>query len=167
MNRGFSFRRTAAILVKEFIQMRRDRFTFGLMVMVPVMQLILFGFAINSDPKSLPTAVHLAEDSRYARSIVAALANSGYFAIRARAATPADGTRMLREGDVVFVVTVPPNFSRDLVRGQQPQLLIEADATDPAAASNALAAVQRLASDALRDDLEGPLAVRRHPPALQ
>ena len=166
MRRGFSFARMWAILLKEFVQMRRDRFTFGIMVMVPVMQLILFGFAINADPRQLPTAVHVADEGRYARSILAALANSGYFDIRATAATPQDGTRMLREGDVTFVVTVPANFSRDLVRGARPQLLIEADASDPTAAANAIAATTNLVSDALRDDLTGPLAQRRTPPAF-
>src|SRR5688500_19631274 len=128
MSRGFSLVRPPTILSKEFIQMRRDRLTFGIMVGVPVMQLILFGFAINSDPKHLPTAVHMADDGPYARSILAALSNSDYFDIRAQARTPADATRMLSEGDVSFVVTFPANFSRDLIRGQTPQLLIEADA---------------------------------------
>jgi ABC-2 type transport system permease protein len=167
MSDRFSFARAGAVLVKEFIQMRRDRFTFAIMVMVPVMQLILFGFAINSDPKNLPTAVLLADNGRYARSILAAMKNSDYFDIRAMAATPEDGTRMLREGDVSFVVTVPVNFSRDLVRGRSPQLLIEADATDPLAAGNAIAAMSVLTTVALRDDLIGPLATRAQRPAFE
>jgi len=167
VSQGFSFFRMGAILVKEFIQMRRDRLTFGIMIAVPVMQLILFGFAINSDPKHLPTAVHMADDGPYARSILAALTNSGYFDIRAQARTPDDATLMLREGEVSFVVTIPANFSRDLVRGTRPQLLIEADATDPAAASNALAVVNTLATAALRDDLVGPLAARAVQPAFE
>ena len=163
MRRGFSFARMFAILLKEFVQMRRDRFTFSLMVGVPVMQMLLFGFAINSDPRHLPAAVHLADDSRYARSIGAALVNSTYFDIVAIAKTPEEADRMLNEGEVAFVITVPVNFSRDLVRGRSPQLLIEADATDPAAASNALAAMSQLAESALKDDLVGVLAplVRR------
>jgi ABC-2 type transport system permease protein len=131
------------------------------------MQLILFGFAINSDPKHLPTAVHMADDGLYARSILAALQNTEYFDIRAIAATPQDGARMLREGDVSFVVTIPANFSRDLVRGVPPQLLIEADASDPVAAGNAIAATTALATQALRDDLVGPLASRNRPPPFQ
>lgn len=163
MRHGFSFARMFAILLKEFVQMRRDRFTFSLMVGVPVMQMLLFGFAINSDPRHLPAAVHLADDSRYARSIGAALVNSTYFDIVAIAKTPEEADRMLNEGEVAFVITVPVNFSRDLVRGRSPQLLIEADATDPAAASNALAAMSQLAESALKDDLVGVLAplVRR------
>lgn len=163
MKSAFSFARMFAILLKEFVQMRRDRFTFSLMVGVPVMQMLLFGFAINSDPRHLPAAVHLADDSRYARSIGAALVNSTYFDIVAIAKTPEEADRMLNEGEVAFVITVPVNFSRDLVRGRSPQLLLEADATDPAAASNALAAMSQLAESALKDDLVGVLAplVRR------
>jgi ABC-2 type transport system permease protein len=167
MSAGFSFTRTIAILVKEFIQMRRDRLTFGIMIGVPVMQLILFGFAINTDPRHLPTAVHMADDGPYARSILAALKNSDYFDIRTDAPSSAEGRRMLSEGEVSFVVTFPVNFSRDLVRGQTPQLLIEADASDPAAASNALGAMSTLATAALRDDLVGPLAERREQPAFE
>jgi len=164
--KAFSFRRTGAILIKEFVQMRRDRFTFSIMVMVPVMQLILFGFAINTDPKALPTAVHVADNGVYARSILAALHTSNYFDIRAEATTPVDGAQMLDDGDVSFVVTIPANFTRDLIRGDTPQLLIEADATDPVAAANALAAVNALGTSALRDDLVGPLAARATAPAF-
>jgi ABC-2 type transport system permease protein len=160
MRTGFSFTRLFAILLKEFIQMRRDRLTFALMVGVPVMQLLLFGFAINTDPRHLPTAIHIADDSIYARSIGAALVNSEYFDIVATAETPQEAERLLDEGDVAFVITIPVNFSRDLVRGQTPEVLIQADASDPAASSNALAAMSELATAALRDDLVGPLANR-------
>jgi ABC-2 type transport system permease protein len=166
MSLGFSFGRLVAILIKEFIQMRRDRSTFAVMVGVPILQLLLFGFAINSDPKHLPTALHIADDSRYARSIEAALKNSDYFDFVALAKTPQEAERMLDEGDVIFVVTVPVNFARDLVRGQSPELLIQADATDPAAASNAIAALSDLANSALREDLVGPLANRALSPAF-
>src|SRR5882762_2263301 len=100
MNIGFSFERLYAILTKEFIQMRRDRMTFAIMLGVPVMQLVLFGFAINTDPKRLPTAIHVADDSRYARSIAAALENSQYFAIVATARSQAEGDRLLDRGVV-------------------------------------------------------------------
>ena len=160
MRTGFSFSRLYAILVKEFIQMRRDRMTFALMVGVPVMQLLLFGFAINTDPRHLPTAVHIADDSTYARSIGAALRNSQYFDIVAVARSPEEGDRMLDEGEVTFVITIPVNFARDMIRGLSPEVLIEADATDPVAASNALAAMSSLATSALKDDLVGPLASR-------
>jgi ABC-2 type transport system permease protein len=164
--RAFSFARLFAILMKEFIQMRRDRMTFGLMVGVPLMQLLLFGFAINTDPRHLPTVVHIADDSVYARSIASALTNSEYFDIVATARTPQEAERMLDEGDVAFAITVPVNFARDLVRGQTPQLLIQADASDPAASSIALATISELAASALKDDLVGPLANRAGKPAF-
>jgi ABC-2 type transport system permease protein len=160
MNGLFSFGRLYAILVKEFIQMRRDRMTFAIMIGVPIMQLILFGFAINSDPRHLPAAIHVADDSRYARSIAAALKNSEYFDIVATARSPEEGDRMLDRGDVTFVITIPVNFARDMIRGLNPELLIQADATDPIAAGNALAAMTQLATSALKDDLVGPLAIR-------
>ena len=166
MSDRFSFIRLFAILMKEFIQMRRDRFTFALMVGVPLLQMLLFGFAINTDPRHLPTAVHIADDSVFARSIGAALVNSTYFDIVAIAKTPDEAERMLDEGDVSFVITIPVNFARDLVRGQSPEVLIQADASDPAAASNALAAMSQLAESALKDDLVGPLAPLATKPAF-
>jgi len=162
----FSFARLFAVLMKEFIQMRRDRMTFALMIGVPVMQLLLFGFAINTDPRHLPTVVHIADDSIYARSIEAALKNSEYFDIVAVARTPQEAERMLDEGEVAFAITVPVNFARDLVRGESPQLLIQADASDPAASSIALATIGELAESALKDDLVGPLASRANKPAF-
>ena len=156
----FSFSRILAILVKEFIQLRRDRLTFGMIVGVPIMQLLLFGFAINNDPKHLPAAVSISDPGVFSDSIVAALQNSGYYDIRLATNSPSKARRMLAEGDVSFVVEIPANFSRDLVRGAQPTLLIEADATDPASSSQAIGAINRIAQDALRDDLAGPLAQR-------
>ena len=164
MRNGFSFSRLYAILVKEFIQMRRDRMTFAIMVGVPVLQLLLFGFAINTDPRHLPAAIHIADDSRYARSLAAALKNSEYFDIVAVARSPEEGDRLLDQGDVTFVITIPVNFARDMIRGLNPEVLIEADATDPVAASNALAAMSGLATSALKDDLKGPLAIRANTP---
>jgi ABC-2 type transport system permease protein len=164
MRNGFSLSRLFAILMKEFIQMRRDRMTFAIMVGVPVMQLMVFGFAINTDPKHLPAAIHVADDSRFARSIAAALKNSDYFDIVAVARSPDEGERLLDRGDVTFVITIPVNFARDLIRGLNPQMLIEADATDPVAAGNALAALSQLATSALKDDLVGPLAARADNP---
>jgi ABC-2 type transport system permease protein len=161
---GLSLRRLFAILMKEFIQMRRDRMTFALMIGVPVMQLLLFGFAINTDPRHLPTVVHIADDSAYARSIGAALKNSEYFDIVATARTPQEAERMLDEGEVAFAITVPVNFARDLVRGESPQLLIQADASDPIASSIALATISDLVRSALKDDLIGPIASRTNKP---
>jgi len=132
---------------------------------VPLMQLLLFGFAINNDPKHLPTAVSISDPGTFANSIVAALRNSGYFEIVSATNDPAAARRLLAEDKVSFVVEIPTNFSRDVVRGAQPELLIEADATDPASASNAVGALGDIATEALRDDLTGPLAVRAQQPA--
>jgi ABC-2 type transport system permease protein len=155
---SLSWRRFGAILIKEFIQMRRDRLTFGMMIGVPLMQLILFGYAINTDPKHLPTAMLVADQGTFARSVVRALENSGYFEIVHQATSEAEADELLVRGDVQFVVSIPEDFERDLLRGQRPAVLVEADATDPVATGNALAALARLNRSALAHDLKGPLA---------
>ncbi|MBM3883811.1 MAG: ABC transporter permease [Verrucomicrobia bacterium] len=155
--REFNLRRFWAVVVKEFIQMRRDRLTFGMMVGIPLMQLILFGFAINADPKHLPTAVLAADHSVFERTLVWALRNTDYFQIRHRAATEAEARRWLLEGKVMFVVHIPEGFARRLLRGERPSLLLEADATDPMATGYALSALNTLVERALDRDLEGPL----------
>jgi ABC-2 type transport system permease protein len=163
-----SWSRWVGIIVKEFIQLRRDRLTFGMIVGIPILQLILFGFAINSDPKHLPTAVLSADNSAYARTLVAAMQNSGYFRIVRQIAREDEAENLLANGDVQFVVTVPENFSRKLVRGERPVLLIEADATDPAATSNAVSALTALGSQALARDLQGSLnRLERGPDPLE
>ncbi len=156
--RRFTFHRLWAMVLKEFIQMKRDRLTFGLMVGIPLMQLVLFGFAINSDPKHLPTALRIADHGPFARTLVAALRTSGYFNFVTEAATEAEARRLLRLGDVQFVINIPEDFSRQLLRGERPTLLIEADATDPAATGPALAAVRAISDHMLDRDLVGPLA---------
>jgi ABC-2 type transport system permease protein len=158
MNGWFSWSRWLGIVVKEFIQLKRDRLTFGMIVGIPVIQLILFGYAINSDPKHLPTALLVAEHSEFSRSILAGLANSDYFTLVGEAADEREAERMLATGRVQFVVSIPADFSRRLVRGERPALLVEADATDPAATGNAIAALNQLAQTALARDLTGPLA---------
>ncbi len=168
MNRTFSFARFWAVLTKEFVQMRRDRLTFAMMVGVPIMQLILFGFAINSDPKSLPTAVLAADNSIYARTLVRAIENSGYFRVVQHLSSEAEADRALAMGTVQFVVTIPENFSRKLERGERPVLLVEADATDPAATSNAIAALLTINQNALNRDLAGALHDLQYPaPAFE
>jgi len=157
MNYGFSLARFWAVLTKEFVQMRRDRLTFAMMVGVPIMQLILFGFAINSDPKALPTAVLAADNSIYSRTLLRAIENSGYFRVVHELTSEAEADRALALGSVQFVVTIPENFSRKLERGERPVLLVEADATDPAATSNALAALLSINQTALSRDLSGVL----------
>ena len=153
-----SFYRLWAIVWKEFIQMRRDRVTFAMMVGIPLMQLMLFGFAINSDPRHLPTAILAADQGPFARTLVAALRHSDYFALTQEPATEAEAARLLQLGDVQFVINLPEDFSRKLLRGEQPTVLIEADATDPAATGPAISAVRAIADTVLNRDLTGPLA---------
>ena len=161
----FSWNRFVAVLVKEFVQMRRDRLTFAMMVGVPVMQLVLFGFAINMDPKALPAALVSAETSVFSRSFVRALENSQYFRVVAQPGSLEEGERMLARGEIQFLLQVPADFSRRLQRGERPAVLVEADATDPAATGNAVTALQNLNLTALERDLAGPLASLRATPA--
>jgi len=168
ISRYFSWTRLWAVMAKEFVQMRRDRLTFAMMVMIPIMQLILFGFAINADPKALPTAVLSADNSVFARSFVRALENSGYFRVTRHLRSEAEVDRALAVGEVQFVVTIPENFSRKLMRGERPVLLLEADASDPAATSNALAALLTLNQTAIARDLQGGLAyLQNQPPPFE
>jgi ABC-2 type transport system permease protein len=155
--RNFSLQRFWAIVVKEFIQMRRDRLTFGMVVGIPLIQLVLFGYAINSDPKRLPTAVLLADNGPQGRSLMYAILNSGYFELVRQVKTEDEGRRALARGEVQFVINIPENFTRDLLRGQRPAILVEADATDPAAASNALGSLRVLLDTALQNDSKGAL----------
>jgi ABC-2 type transport system permease protein len=158
MMRRFTSHRLWAIVLKEFIQMKRDRVTFGMMVGIPLMQLLLFGFAINSDPKHLPTALRLGDQGPFTRTFVAALKNSDYFAIVNETTTETETQRLLQLGDVQFVVNIPADFSRQLLRGERPVVLVEADATDPAATGPALATVNAIATTVFNRDLPGPLA---------
>lgn len=153
----FSFRRFYAIIGKEFVQMRRDRVTFAMMIGIPILQMVIFGYAINSDPKHLPTVVIAGDHSVYSRTIIAAMQNSQYFEIIETVATEEEASQLIEKGKVQFVLTIPPQFSRQLVRGEQPALLLTADATDPAATSNALSAFRIVAERALSRDLNGPL----------
>ncbi len=164
----FSLSRLIAVMVKEFIQMRRDRLTFGMMVGIPVIQLTLFGFAINSDPRQLPTAILVQDNSVFARSLVRALENSNYFRVVRQISGPEEGEALLASYQVLFVVTIPAGFARDLQRGERPAVLVEADATDPVATANALGALANLNRTALDHDLTGSLAaLRAEPPAFE
>jgi ABC-2 type transport system permease protein len=160
----FTFHRLWAIVLKEFIQMKRDRVTFAMMVGIPLMQLMLFGFAINNDPKHLPAAIRAADQGPFARTLVAALKSSGYFVLVREAATEAEAQQLLQLGEVQFVINIPEDFSRQLLRGERPTLLVEADATDPAATGPALNALRALADTVLNRDLTGPLARLRDKP---
>jgi ABC-2 type transport system permease protein len=157
MSRRFSPSRLWAIVVKEFIQMRRDRVTFGMMIGVPLIQLVLFGYAINADPKRLPTAVLLADYGPQGRTLLHAIRNSDYFEFKRELTSEQEGRDVLARGEVQFIVNIPQNFTRDLLRGDRPAILIEADATDPAATSNAIGSLRTLLTTALRHDLKGPL----------
>ncbi len=156
--RGLSLDRFLAIVVKEFIQMRRDRMTFGMMIGIPIMQLVLFGFAINSDPRNLPTAVYLEDPGPFARRVMTALEHTRYFRFTRTVATEQEARDVLARGEVQFVVTVPRDFDRTLLRGEHPQILVEADATDPAATSAAVSALRTAVETALDHDIDGPLA---------
>ena len=155
--RWFSSARLLAVIVKEFIQMRRDRLTFAMMVGIPMMQLTLFGYAINTDPKRLPTVILSLDQSDLVRSIQAGLQNSGYYRVVALARSREEVDRALDMGDALFAVTIPAGFTRDLLRGERPALLVEGDASDPVATANALAALPALERSALAHDLGGTL----------
>jgi ABC-2 type transport system permease protein len=145
----FSFARLGALLLKEFIQMRRDRITFAMMLGVPLMQLVLFGYAINNDPKSLPAALVATSNDHYTRAMVSALQTTGYYRFDHVAESAAEAEALMARGDVAFVVTIPSDFARRVERGDNPQLLIEADATDPAVASGAISTLGTVAANAL------------------
>jgi ABC-2 type transport system permease protein len=166
--RRFSARRFVAVLTKEFVQMRRDRLTFAMIAGIPIVQLVLFGFAINTDPKGLPTAVLSAEASEFTRSFVRATENTGYFRVTHIADSEAEAGRLLELGEVQFVITVSQDFSRKLMRKERPVLLVEADATDPAATSNAIGALVTLNQTAFDRELSGALApLAGAPPAFE
>lgn len=158
MKLPLSLHRLWAIVVKEFIQLRRDRITFAMMVGIPVMQLVLFGFAINTDPKNLPTVVLDADQSAYSRSLTAGLENSGYFDVRPYSGGIAQAEEDMAIGTIQFIVSIPADFSRRLIRGEKPAVLVEADASDPSATGNALAALASLSHTVLSHDLTGPLS---------
>ena len=154
----FSWSRWVGIIVKEFIQLKRDRLTFGMIIGIPVLQLVLFGYAINTDPKRLPTAVLAADSSPYSRTLLAAMQTSGYFRIDNKVLAESEIEKLLSEGKVQFGITIPENFGRKLVRGERPVLLVEADASDPSAIGNAVAALSQLSFTALQRDLTGTLS---------
>ena len=153
---GFSFSRFLAVLRKEVLQVRRDPLTLRMIIILPMMQLFLFGYAINTDPKHLPTGLLTADHSKYERTLVAALQNTGYYDVRPLA-SEAEAEEGLADGSLMFVVNIPPGFDRSVDRGEQPAVLLDADATDPSAIGNAAAALGSL-TGALNRDL---------PPAIQ
>jgi len=164
---GF-WRKTWAVLLKEFIQLRRDRVSFAMIIMVPLVQLMLFGYAINTTPRNLPTAVLLQERSDLARSILAALENTKYFKVTHLPRTEAEVDHLLASGSVLFAVEIPANFERAVRRGDKPAMLITADATDPVASGTALSALGQVLQTALSHDraipgsMSPPFEIRTH-----
>ncbi|MEZ5871747.1 MAG: ABC transporter permease [Nitratireductor sp.] len=146
----FSFFRLGAVLAKEFIQMRRDRLTFAMMLGVPLMQLVLFGFAINNDPKGLPAALVTTSADHYTRAMVTALELTGYYRFNHVVASAAEGEELLASGAVAFLVTIPSDFGARVDRNDKPTILVEADATDPASASGAISTLSTVAQEALQ-----------------
>jgi len=154
----FSIARVWTLIVKEAIQMRRDRITFAMMLGVPLMQLMLFGFAINSDPKGLPAALVAPTQDRFTRAMVSALELTGYYRFTYPDASASQAEFLLERGDISFIVTVPTDFGRRVERGEAPQILIEADATDPSVASGAISTLGTVAADALLRETGGESA---------
>jgi ABC-2 type transport system permease protein len=155
---NISWIRLKAMIVKEFIQMRRDRLTFAIMIILPCIQLILFGFAINTNPKHLPTAIVSADNSLFTRTFVSAIQNSEYFQIKYPSVSEKEAEKLLANGSVQFIVQFPLNFTRELIRGNHPDILIIADATDPVATGNATAALANLSTQVFNRDLSRGLS---------
>ena len=165
---GWSFGRWWGIVLKEFLQLRRDRVTFAMIIGIPVAQLVLFGYAINNDPRHLRTALIAGDTSEFTRTYLAAMRTSGYFDFVATLPDEAAGRAALARGEVEFVVSIPADFTRRLLRGERPAVLVEADATDPSAAGSAVAAIREVAAAAAARDLTGPLAhLRASPPPFE
>ncbi|CAJ0691098.1 ABC transporter permease [Ralstonia holmesii] len=154
----FSLVRWWSVVLKEFLQLRRDRVTFAMMIGIPIMQLFLFGFAINADPKHLLTGVIAADQSEFTRSFLASMRNSDYFDLATTLTDETAGREALAKGQLQFVVSIPPDFTRKLVRGEKPSLLVEADATDPAATGLAVASLSQLVQGVVSKDMKGALS---------
>ncbi|MDJ0922878.1 MAG: ABC transporter permease [Henriciella sp.] len=153
-----SFQRVIAVFMKELVQMRRDRLTFAMMFGIPIVQLILFGYAINTDPKRLPAALLAEENTPIVRTLATALETSDYYRIILQTDDPRESSDLLARGEVAFVVSIPSGFTRGLIRGERPQILIEADASDPSASSGAIGQASSILNQALRHELTGQLA---------
>lgn len=157
--------RTFAVMAKEFTQLTRDRLTYAMILVMPVAQLLLLGYAINNDPKHLPTAVMVQDQGRFSRSILSALTETGYFDLKYVVRSPAELDRLVTEGKAQFAISIPGDFTRRVVRRDRPAILVEADATDPAATGGALAALAALPTQALSHDLKGAIAPPKAPDA--
>jgi ABC-2 type transport system permease protein len=163
LRRSGSASRTMAMFIKEFVQLRRDRLSFAMIVFIPLVQLLLFGYAINTTPRNLPTAVLSYEESDVARSVLAALSNTSYFSVTRIARSEAEMDHWLRSGDVLFGVEIPAGFERGVRRGDRPALLVAADASDPVAAGTALGALEGIVETALTRDRGLPETIQSVP----
>lgn len=155
---SFSLHRWWAIVLKEFLQLKRDRVTFAMMVVLPIIQLALFGFAINTDPKHLPIAVVAYDESEFTRTIISSMQTSEYFTIATDYTTSYDAQAALKKGEILFILTVPSDFTKKLLRGEKPSILLEADATDPVTVSVALSSIEGIAQQVVKKDLTGSLS---------
>jgi ABC-2 type transport system permease protein len=164
-NRFFSVQRFGAVLLKEFIQMRRDRVTFAMMVGLPIVQLLLFGFIINSDARHMPTLLEMGDNGPLTRAVIAGMKVSDYFDIQGQVSGVDAGEEAIRSGHATFVVVFPQNFERDVLRGQHPDVLVVADASDPSAVGGAVGALSGIVQTAVAQTLTGPLAVAAPTPA--
>jgi ABC-2 type transport system permease protein len=163
-----SWSRVFAVFLKELVQMRRDRPTFAIMILMPVMQLVLFGYAINTDPRHLPAVIEMREDGPLTRSFLSSLRASSFVDIVAVAQTSDEADAMLRSGRASFLIAIPEGFERRLIRGERPQILVAADASDPVAAGGALGAIEAIAEQAFAPDFRGPLSfLARTPPPYE
>lgn len=158
---GFSVARWWSIVLKEFTQLRRDRLTFAMIVGIPILQMALFGYAINTNPKHLDTAIVSADSSNFTRSFISAMETSSYFKLVANLPSEASGRQALAQGRVLFVINVPAGFTRQLLRHERPSLLLEADATDPTATASALAALNGITQSVVEKEVTGPLTFLR------
>ncbi len=164
---NLSLQRIKALIKKEFIQMKRDRITLRMIIMLPIVQILLFGYAINTDPKHLPAAVISRDNSFLVRRIVSALENSDYFKITQKISSDSEGRELLQKGKVLFVVTVPDNFTRDVIRGRKPEILLQADASDPTSVSGAVGALEGIINSVAAQEFKGSLSgLRNSEPAF-
>ncbi|MBK2126024.1 ABC transporter permease [Fangia hongkongensis] len=151
---NFSVSRYLALAIKEFIHMARDRVTIGMVIGIPLIQLILFGFAINTNPRHLPTVLINADNSPQVRTLVTALQNSSYFDIQHNHISVAKADRLMQEAKVQFIIQIPANFSRKLIRGEKPDMLLITDGSDPSASAAAVSAVEYLVGHVFKDTFE-------------
>lgn len=161
----FSWQRLIAIIKKEFIQLKRDRGTLGMIIMLPIIQLLLFGYAINTDPKNLPTAIISEDNTFLTRSIVAGLQNSEYFRVTHHISSDKQGNKLLKQGKVFFVISIPDNFTQNVIRGANPEILLQADATDPTAISNAVSSLNGITNKIIQENMKGNLSYLKNQPS--